>query len=280
MVKWKKILYENQGFSDNYTDKTFLKDLRKNVNSQEIALKDCLLGASYLIQELSIVVSFVLIYVFLYNNWLPANTVLLTAIATILLGFVLYRKAIKPETFRSAFTSIRTFIIFFIFAYFFSPVLYTLTVTISTDTIYTSTFYMMLIHLIFFDYGVAAAIVSNSLSISAAMFASICLASRLQSSYHSLVLITIAIECFILSPILRKSYSTYKITPLLILGIIFVLFNICTVCLVLYTFVLIFICLICPMLFRKYQNYKRNIYGPWDEAIIDNAAHINDLIYS
>ncbi|KAJ8973773.1 hypothetical protein NQ317_002976 [Molorchus minor] len=99
---------------------------------------------------------------------------------------------------------LRTVLTFVVFGQLFSPVLHTLTDTISTDTIYTTTFFMLLVHLIYFDYGVSAAIVSNSLSLSAAVFASICLASRLPSAHHAFILMTVATETFVLFPLLRK----------------------------------------------------------------------------
>ncbi|KAK9679301.1 Phosphatidylinositol N-acetylglucosaminyltransferase [Popillia japonica] len=139
---WKKILYEDQGYPDDYTDKTFLKDLRKNVKIEEITLTEAILGATCLIQELCTVVFLTLVYVHLYNDWIHPDVVMISSNIIVLLGFLLYNKTIN----------------------------------------------------------------------------------------------------------LAKA--------------------------------LIFIGLVCPILFIRYQSYKQNIYGPWDEAIIDNAVHINDLIYS
>ncbi|KAK9679302.1 Phosphatidylinositol N-acetylglucosaminyltransferase [Popillia japonica] len=255
---WKKILYEDQGYPDDYTDKTFLKDLRKNVKIEEITLTEAILGATCLIQELCTVVFLTLVYVHLYNDWIHPDVVMISSNIIVLLGFLLYNKTIN-----------------------LAKVLYTLTDTISTDTIYAMTFLMMVIHLIFFDYGLSAAIVSNSLSLSAAIFGSICLASRLASSYHALSLITVAISCFLLFPVLRNKYpKSVIITILLIFSVLYILFKVSKVMTAVFVIALIFIGLVCPILFIRYQSYKQNIYGPWDEAIIDNAVHINDLIYS
>lgn len=48
---------------------------------------------------------------------------------------------------------------------------------VSTDTIYAMAVFMLLGHLIFFDYGANAAIVSSTLSLNMAIFASVYLAS-------------------------------------------------------------------------------------------------------
>lgn len=274
---WRKILYENQGYPDDFTDKTFLKDLRRNIKFKKVSLKDTILGATCLIQELCTVVLFTLVYVYLYNEWINPDVVMMFTNLSVVFGFLIYNKSLNVA--KGMMSHVRTFIIFYIFARFFSPVLHTLTDTISTDTIYTMTFLMMIVHLIFFDYGIPAAIVSNSLSLSAAIFGSICLASRLASSYHALVLITVAISCFLLFPLLRNRYrKSVMITSLLVTSVLYSLVQISQIISLLFIIIIIFVGVICPMLFTRYQSYKQNIYGPWDEAVIDNAVHINDLI--
>jgi hypothetical protein len=51
----------------------------------------------------------------------------------------------------------KTLSIFLLFGSLVSPVLFTLTKTISTDTIYAMSTLMMLTHLIFYDYGAETA---------------------------------------------------------------------------------------------------------------------------
>ncbi|RZC36754.1 GPI2 domain containing protein [Asbolus verrucosus] len=166
-----------------------------------------------------------------------------------------------------------------VFGHLFSPVLHTLTDTISTDTIYTMTFFMMLVHLIFFDYGISAAIVSNSLSLSAAIFASICLASRLSSAYHAFILIAVAIEFFVLFPLLRnKVKKSVYITGLLFVFDMYILMKGSNLFMTLFILTTVFINIVCPILFVIYQKHKSNIYGPWDEAIVhDTDDVINEL---
>lgn len=275
---WRKILYEDQGYADNFTDKTFLRDLKKNINIKEINIKEAAFGATLFLQQFCTVIIFCLIYIYLYNEWIDPNTILNYTSVTSALGFVIYYIKNGNVTLRQ---NIRTLIIYLIFGRLFSPVLHTLTDTISTDSIYTMAFLMLLVHLIFFDYGVDVAIISNSLSLSAAIFASICLASRLASAHHAFVLLTIAIECFLLFPTLRKhldgQYVILTITLILIISI--ALYTISISSLLTFIMLLLFINVFCPILYVKYQRYKENIYGPWDEAVIRNAININDLIY-
>lgn len=93
--------------------------------------------------------------------------------------------------------------IFLISGFAVSPILKTLTETISTDTIYAMVTIMMLIHLTFYDYGAKAAIVSTPVALNAAIFAAVCLASRLLTTYHAFALLIFASDIFVLAAILR-----------------------------------------------------------------------------
>lgn len=272
--QWKKILYENQGFPDNYTDKTiFLRELKHNIGLQEVSFTDSMLGATLLVQEFCTVIGFVITYIYLYNEWvLPYNLYFVFNILA-LLGFVIYRAYFSEGFFKMFGHDVRTVLIYLAFGKLFSPVLHTLTDTISTDTIYSMTVVMMLVHLIFFDYGVSAAIVSNSLSLSAAVFGSICLASRLASAHHAFVLITIAIEAFVLFPLIRNKIQKSRklsliMTLLMVVSVVSSLYVVTKVYTAIVVSTLIFLNLVCPILFTRYQKYKMNIYGPWDEAIV------------
>lgn len=280
--RYRKILYEKGDYPDNFTDEhTFLCDLRKNVEFKEISILEAVTGASYLTQQLCTVVAFVIIYIYLYNEWTDAQFLFYCSSVTTVCGYVVYKAFYSAQVRENLGNDFRTALIFIVFGNLFSPVLHTLTDTISTDTIYTMTFLMMLIHLIFFDYGVSAAVVSKSLSLNAAVFASVCLASRLSSAYHAFVLISVAIKCFVLFPLLRsKMKKPILIATVLTTGVIYTLTSVSVIVTVLFVLLIVFINLICPVMFVKYQKYKDNIYGPWDEAIVDDSDNVKDLIYS
>ena len=65
---WKKNLFENTDYPDNYTDKTFLEELKKNVHITEISPLPAVLGAGLVTQEMCTVVFFIIVYVYLYNG--------------------------------------------------------------------------------------------------------------------------------------------------------------------------------------------------------------------
>lgn len=191
------------------------------------------------------------------------------------IGFIYYLLVFSKNVIHKLGNDLRTIITFIVVGRLFSPVLHTLTDTVSTDTIYTTTFLMMVIHMIFFDYGVGAAIVSNSVSLSTAIFASICLASRLSTAFNAFILMTAAIEMFVLFPILCTALKNplYFVWIILILDI-YLLVYLSKLALILYIFTIVLISIICPLLFVFLQKHKETIYGPWDEAVVDNADSI------
>ncbi|KAL2715678.1 phosphatidylinositol N-acetylglucosaminyltransferase subunit C [Vespula squamosa] len=168
-LKWKKNLYECTNLPDNYTDSTFLTELRKNVKSNYVSRLEAINLAASISIRLSIPVLFVIIFIWLYNEWTTPNRLS---------------------------EDLRTTLIFLIFGYILSPVLRTLTETISTDTIYAMTILMFLTHLIFNKYGSTEIFFSDSLSITSSIFGSLMLASRLASPLHAFSLLTVSIEYF------------------------------------------------------------------------------------
>lgn len=274
--KWKKVLYENQGFPDNYTDKElFLRDLKTNIDLKEFTLNEAFRGASILIQEFCTVTGFVLIYFYMVNDWIEPEIVLKLTSVLAVFGFLFHLILFGEKIREKLGHDVRVVLTFVVFGQLFSPVMHTLTDTISTDTIYTMVFLGLFVHLVFFDYGVSAAIVSKSLSLSAAVFASICLASRLPSAQQAFILMTVATVSFVLFPLFRKEFNNSQLFTivLLILNIYFL-----SIKSILFTFIFLstvgFIGLFCPILFVRYQKYRENIYGPWDEAIVDDADNL------
>lgn len=264
---WKKNLYSNEGYSDNYTDKSFLEELRKNLHVRKLTLLEAILGAALVTQRLCIVVIFALSFYALNCNLVSP---LLLLFSTSFFSFIFYYVLYENSKIIS-FWFMKSACAFVMSGYILSPVLKTLTETISTDTIYATTTVMMCVHLVFFDYGVSAVIVSTSLSLNAALFGSICLCSRLQTAFHVFVFMTIAVQCFAVSPILL---SPIKSSISILLSFVTVTFILCvrvsSLMSTLFLFTVIFINVVCPYYFVKWHSFKDNIYGPWDEAIVQD----------
>lgn len=269
---WKKNLYENIGYPDNYTDITFLDELKKNVNVQDIPLYNIVMGAGRVTQELCIVVLFVVVFVYLYNGWVEPQVVFMYSGLATSVGYISYRTLLTGAmTYITLLKDLQTVLFFLVFGYFLSPVLKTLTDTISTDTIFAMATFMMFIHLVFFDYGISASIVSSALSLNAALFASVCLASRLATPFHAFVLLTNTVECFALLPIfVAEIQDSLIVRSLVVVLSVLVLWTVSVTMTTLFVCVIAFVTLACPLLFKKWTHYKENIYGPWDEAVVQD----------
>lgn len=297
---WKKNLYENLGYEDNYTDPSFLKDLQKNKNVKYIRLQEAIFGATKLTQQISSIVLFLIIFYFMYINYISPQIILLYSLICMIVGYILYntfyyitnKNSIDNNNYddnnNNKHRIINSKIIFddskmvlsvLFFGYILSPLLHSLTNSISSDTIFKTTFFVMLLHIIFFDYGVTAAyMVSKAISLNSAIFGSICLASRLATSFHAFTLLVVSAEFFALLPIVLKMCNTsIFIFPLGMLCSYF-LYKISISLLITYVIIIIFINIICPIIFVVTQKYKNNIHGPWDEAIVkdlDLNSNIN-----
>ena len=162
--------------------------------------------------------------------------------------------------------------LFLFFSFSFSPVLYKLTDTIATDTVHTTAGMMLFVHLLFHNYGLEkAAVVSNALSLNAAIFASICLASRLASSYDAFVILSVSVVAFVLFPMFRLRLDgnfSVAIAVMSTVGLV-VLTSIAhsltaAICLLL---TLLFVMVVSPALYVHWQIKKNTIHGPWDEAV-------------
>lgn len=264
---WKKNLYSNEGYPDNYTDKSFLEELKKNLHVRKFTLLEAILGAGLITQRLCIVIIFALSFYALNCDLISPLVLLVSSTSFSFIFYLLLYENSKIFPF----WLMKSTCAFVMSGYILSPVLKTLTETISTDTIYATTTVMMCIHLVFFDYGVSAVIVSTSLSLNASLFGSICLCSRLQTAFHVFVFITLAVQCFAVSPILLSSIKSSFTVLLSFVTITFLLcIRVSSLISGLFICTIVFINLVCPYYFVKWHSFKDNIYGPWDEAIVQD----------
>lgn len=177
---------------------------------------------------------------------------------------------------RNTVEDIRTVLTVLVFGFVMSPMLHTLTQSISTDTIFLMTFFVMCIHLITFDYGLQAFVVSKAISLNAAIFGAICLASRIPNSLDGFIFLVISMKIFVLLPFLLKRFWTiYWHVPIAIFCLGF-LYNISLKSFAIYSLIEVFVNIFCPYIFIQNQKYKSSINGPWDEAVL-KATDINSI---
>lgn len=270
---WVKNLYENREYEDSYTDPSFLKDLKKNYNIEKFTAKQCVFGATKVSQEISFVTLFLVVFYYLYENTVQPQKILFNSFALTGLGYFVY-VGTDIKKLKHTVEDSKTVGVVLLFGYILSPLLHTLTDSISTDTIFSNTFIILFFHLLLHDYGVDGFLVSRTVSLNCGIFASICLASRLSTTHHAFVLLVISAEVFVLKPILvEKLWQPWMLIP--IVGVtIYFLNSISQLLLVVYLIILFSVNIICPLVFQKLNDkkFKNLISGPWDEALIEDTA--------
>ncbi|XP_068449110.1 phosphatidylinositol N-acetylglucosaminyltransferase subunit C [Clinocottus analis] len=281
-VPWRKVLWERQPFPDNYVDQRFLEELRRNEGIRQYRYWAVVREAGFVGEQLSCVAIFITLWLYMEQSLLSPETLLWTSLACALLGYGLHR-ALPSQVDsgcerRTRLADLQSAAIFLSFTFGFSPVLKTLTESVSTDTVYAMSAVMLLAHLASFPYAQPSP--PGSLSLNAALFASVCLASRLPGALHTFAMITCALLVFALWPCLLQRLRGNA--PGRFAG---VCVGVCVAGVVglgsqwpggavLLALALGSVTLLCPLLLVRLQRHKDNIQGPWDEAEIHEDLSI------
>ncbi|EDW18499.1 phosphatidylinositol N-acetylglucosaminyltransferase subunit C isoform X1 [Drosophila mojavensis] len=270
---WVKNLYSNRDYPDNYTDVSFLKDLQTNLHVRLYTFGEAVAGITVLNNQISCITGFLILYYMMLSDSVGPTSILVPTCIITGIGYLYYRGS--SLSMKLLGEDSKTLCTVLLFGYIFSPMLHTLTQAISTDTIYTTTFFVMLFNLMFSDYGLDVAMVSKAVSLNAAIFGAICLASRLSTSYHAFVLLVEAAIFFVLYPIITAAtWHALCMVPIFCICCA-ALYYISRPVLYLYACTTLFINFACPLIFVRNQRHKFNIHGPWDEAIVEENTDKN-----
>lgn len=268
-MRWKKNLYENHGLPDNYTDITFLEQLRKNIKLNNVTVTQAISLGAEIVIRMNIVILFVIIFIWLNNEWTTPSFIFISGVVFTIVGYLIYSSKVVNTIARFTKDS-KTVFLFLIFGYILSPILKTLTETISTDTIYAMAILMFLVHLIFSKYGTAQISLSESLSKTSSILGSLMLASRLATAMHAFALLTVAVQCFVLLPFLLSELNMKMVvSSIFTFSTLYFLLSISHTLAYVFVIAIGFIEFVCPLWYVRCQKYKDNIYGPWDEAVIN-----------
>ncbi|KAK6195913.1 hypothetical protein SNE40_001241 [Patella caerulea] len=279
--KWEKVLYKKQNVPDNYVDDSFLRELKKNSNLRRYDYWTTVSQSGSVTQQISSVCIFLMIFIYMdEKQLLPETLFYTTTILTVIsYGIYCWLKLPAVENKRTSYDDIKTGVMFLCFLYGLSPVIVSLTETISTDTIYAMTFIMLLTNIVFYDYSpddIQVARVKGTLSLNAATFASVCLASRLNTTWHAFAIVTFSFEWFALWPLftqlLKVLYPASQNILTVLLGVtsLILLSTWTTVATIVFLIVHLFINFFCPFWLIRLLPYKNNIKGQWDEAEIQD----------
>mmetsp|Transcript_27024 Transcript_27024/g.65229 ORF Transcript_27024/g.65229 Transcript_27024/m.65229 type:complete len:252 (-) Transcript_27024:139-894(-) len=176
-------------------------------------------------------------------------------------------------------TYLRICFLFLTAIYTLSPILRTLTQTISHDTVAAMTICFLSLHLFSHDYKFVNGIdkpFGGSVSLNASMFVSVLLTSRSASNLHVALIMCCAVEIFALAPrVFRQvrltSETAYCICAFILFALaLFLLQTLNNLLAFLFAVVIFGITFVAPLTFMYIQRFKNHINGPWDEAVPTN----------
>jgi hypothetical protein len=183
--RWRKILYEPQPFADNYCDEKFLEALRTNgahrsfkngdrvgfaVTAVTYTYTTAVHGALVFVHQLSLFTLYVTLHAHVHTQRIHAAHLLtVTAVcAAVIYGAfgntresttanIASRACAVRASYESVMSDVRRCSTYVLWCWAVTPMVRTLTRTISTDTIYAMVTLMGCVHLACTDYGVRSA---------------------------------------------------------------------------------------------------------------------------
>jgi phosphatidylinositol glycan class C protein len=172
-----------------------------------------------------------------------------------------------------------------------SPILITLTLTWSDDTIYAFTVFLILLHVALHDYTFVTRKadrqdfltqrwqVDSSLSLNTIMFAAMILASRLPTASHVFSFTFFGITAFSFFPLafkymyrLSASLSAWLISPALVLTSaagLWLTSEESAIAASIYLVGISVVTFLCPFFLSVSLRFKRELEGPWDIAHVE-----------
>ncbi|KAI9476860.1 glycosylphosphatidylinositol anchor biosynthesis [Coemansia sp. RSA 989] len=276
---WRRLLYIKQDFPDDYVDDTFLMELQKNANVRMYEYSTVVMQTTVVTQHISSIMVFIAVFINLYRNTLTASLLLWCSTTSTVMGIVLWdllnltlqlpiQRIIRVDMIKGA-------VLFALLLFGLSPVLRTLTEDTSSDTIWAMTVILFCVNLAFHDYSMGNLTnirFPGSVSLNAAVLASVLLASRLNSNLSVFAFLAFALCWFALFPIFRRylkrvsSVASMATTVVLALVATAMFMYILKPIALLHVFSTLFITFACPLWLIWVQRYKNEIHGPWDEA--------------
>ncbi|KAI5969899.1 GPI2 [Candida margitis] len=271
---WKKLLYLKQPYPDNYTDVSFLSQLKRNTTVAKYSyfqlVEDFILIVFYISCILLVNLMFIGIY---SKNWDPVKpTALSTIICVIIYGLFRYHHSLSSIS-RSN-LNLKSFVLISFMMLIVSPILKSLTKSTSSDSIWAISSILSIFNSMFYEYSstkVYKPTISTNISVSNA----IVLASRLNSTSQVFVFMLFSIQVNILLPSydanLRQSKKLKYLHYVIALST-FSLVNYWIYQLLNYKFLLywlssvLIVMFLMPAYFLSLQRYKNELQGPWDIA--------------
>lgn len=265
-MEWKKLLYLRQPYPDNYTDTSFLDQLKRNTTVAKYSyaklFADFSLIAYYALLLLLVNVNFTAIYSGQWSAFQP--TIILSLVAGAFFLAFSAEQAQLPKL----------YVVLVVLLLVISPVLRSLTESTSLDSIWALSVILTLAAVLCHDYSLDVSALYRSIISSNLSFANgIVLASRLKSSTSVFAFLVFSIETCILVPLfdfrlrrhhVRLHYLTMALVVALLCWLLTAVYGVAFACL--YVASVAFVLVALPLYFLFLQRYKNELQGPWDTA--------------
>lgn len=283
---WRKVLYADQRFPDNYVHESFLGQLRRNVNIVHFTPGDVFYGATGLVQQICRVALFAVLFEHLQDGLLQPWDIFF-GLAVLVCPAYCWYSVVQQRTIAQVVEDLHRAAVFMAFGSSLAPIMATLTETISTDTVYAMAAGALLLHLACHDYSrglrpqaedgepVSDDGPWEAIALNGALFGAVCLASRLSGVGPVMALSSLAVGLFLLAPLLASwvqgrwpqlhvaltvAHQVLALVGCWQLSLSMAASLVCT---------LVVVGVILPGHFIYCHQYRQSIHGPWDEAIID-----------
>jgi hypothetical protein len=155
-VKWKKNLYEKQPFADNYVDKTFLDGMSKNTHFLPYDYWAVVHGSSAIIQQVSTVAFFMYIFLCAMRGQFPLHFLVILSFILLACGLclvLLMDSSLRGVRVDTAFRFSLSALLFGLLLVAATPLLRSLTLAYSSDTIAAWAVILFTSHVFFSDYS-------------------------------------------------------------------------------------------------------------------------------
>jgi hypothetical protein len=275
---WKRTLYEKQPYKDtHYDNNEFLNSL--HIHKEDVCPVDSLSWrwnvTWYMLQTVSIPFLLVAVHDMLKNDFWSSSQLL---VAELLISVVWWSCYLLIKYFLSGHWEtemVKLWSLFFVFFRITAPALRTLTLSISDDTVQAVIIVLFFVHVVFKRVGSTSAHSTGTISLSAAIFAVLMLASRLSHPNSIVIFLLLSIQLLIYIPSLLLDNAKVLSKALL---------SICLCALttmatywvdarwaVVHAVFVVASGVVGPYVFFRMNSSKKLWKGPWDTALVSDG---------
>lgn len=273
---WRRVLYEHQPYADNFVDAAkFLEQLELSSPVVHVPFSDIMLYGSTIAEEISAMSLFLAVYKHIVDPKCDVVGLFQCVVLFLLIGYAIHW-ALDHGVVADLSSTFRFSIVYGGYLRVIAPILKSLTSSYSEDTIHACSLFFAAVHLLFQDYAFlngGCLKFSGTLSLNAAMFTAVLLASRLDSIQKVSCFMLLAVILFCLLPhtirlTKKKALWVHLLMTCAIWGMVTgLLFQLDRTLLYAYEVAVFFFSVVCPFWMQFIgAKYKKSLRGPWDIA--------------